>query len=279
VKALAGFILSLSAAAASATVMTAPPATRPTVLNEVTIEQRLGQKLPLDLTFLDEAGRQVTLGSYFGSKPVLIVPVYYECPMLCNVTLNQLNRTLNALTESAGNEFDIVTVSFDPREQPPLAAAKKKNYLRSYARPSAETGWHFLTGQPSSIEPLMKAIGFQYEWDEKNKQFAHAAAVVVANPDGTISRYFLGVDYPPVDLRTALNIAGAGQVGAAQPAVFLYCFKYDPNTGKYGLIINRALKVSAGVTVIALLGLFFTLNHVRHRHERVQQAAEEGGNA
>jgi protein SCO1/2 len=277
--------LAILAALAAAPLIATPvraeaPATRPSILNEVTIDQKLGDILPLQLPFRDEAGSVVKLASLFRGKPVIVVPVYYQCPMLCNVTLNQLNRSLNVLSESAGDQFDIITVSFDPNEKPELAAAKKRTYLKSYRRDTAENGWHFLTGESTSIDPLMKAIGFKYEWDDKYKVFAHAATVIVASPTGKISKYFLGVDYPPTELREAIKEAGEGVVAHAAPQIFLYCFMYDPNTGKYGLVINRSLQAFGALTVVGLIGLFFGLNHVRHRHERAtEQAGGQGGAA
>jgi protein SCO1/2 len=256
-------------------------ATRPSILNEVTVTQRLGEQLPLHLPFRDENGKNITLGDTFRGRPMLIVPVYYECPSLCNVTLNQLTRTLNVMPENVGEEFDIVTVSFSPTEKPELALAKKQNYLRTYGRSSASAGWYFLTGEDASIVELMKAIGFQYEWDEKYKIYAHAAAVIVASPNGKITQYYLGVDYPPTLVSGSLKQAIAGQVAPEAKSVFLYCFQYDPNTGKYGLIINRTLQVFGVLTVFCIVGLLFTLNHVRHRSERApeQQASGQGGAA
>ena len=244
-------------------------ATRPSILNQITIDQKLGDSVPLDTGFRDEAGEEIALRSCFHGKPVVIVPVYYECPMLCSVTLNQFTRTLNAMTENVGEQFDVVTVSFDPRETADLAAAKKRSYLKSYRRNSAETGWHFLTGSKSSLEELMKAIGFHYEWDEKNQQFAHAAVIIVVSPEGKISRYFLGIDYPPVLLQAALKDAGMGKVGQRAESIFLYCFKYDPNTGKYGLVIDRSIKALGALTVIGLVSLIGSLHIVRVRKERL----------
>lgn len=274
-KALA-LVLMLSSFAAAESA-----ATRPSILNEVTVTQRLGEQLPLGLPFRDEQGKTITLGDAFRGRPVLIVPVYYECPSLCNITLNQLTRTLNAMTESVGEQFDIITVSFSPTETPQLAAAKKQNYLRSYGRPNAAAGWYFLTGDESSITALMNAIGFDYQWDEKYKVYAHAAAVLVASPDGKITQYYLGVDYPPNLVSASLKQAVAGQVAPEAPSIFMYCFTYDPNTGKYGLIINRTLQVFGVLTVFGIVGLLFTLNHVRHRQERApeQQASGHGGAA
>jgi protein SCO1/2 len=244
----------------------AAPATQPSILNGVGVEQRLGSRIPLDLRFADENGKAVQLRQLIHDRPVLLTLVYYQCPMLCTVTLNQLSRSLNALSESAGDQFDILTISFDPRETSGLAAAKKQIYLKGYQRPTAANGWHFLTGSEDSIRKLTSAVGFNYRWDAEHQIYAHASAVVVLTPDGTISRYFLGVDYPPVQLRQAIRDADAGSVGAKAEQVFLYCFHYDPATGRYGLIINRAIQALGLFTVVALAGLImFHLHRERKR--------------
>ncbi len=253
------------------------PTSQPAILNNVGVDQKLGNQLPLDATFRDEQGNERPLRGFIGGKPVLLTFVYYECPMLCTLTLNQLNRSLNALTESAGESFDIVTISFDPRETPKLAAAKKKTYLRSYRRPSAEQGWHFLTGTEASIEAVTKAAGFRYTYDEANKLYAHASAVLVVSPAGKITQYFLGTDYPPTDVRAALKLAAAGTVGHPTEQILFYCFKYDPATGKYGLIISRGLKLLGGLTVLALAGLIVSLNFARARRMKELGTAHLGG--
>ncbi len=245
------------------------PVTRPSILNKVTVDQNLGAMLPLDLSFTDDTGKAVKLADYFnGGRPILLTPVYYKCPSLCNVTLNQLTRSLNAMTESAGKEFDVVAVSFDPSETPQVASDKKNTYVRAYRRDSAAQGLHFLTGPSSSIDPLMQAIGFHYAWDAPNNTWAHAATVIVVSPQGKIIRYFLGVDFPPTELIDALKLASAETVGARTPEVFLYCFKYDPATGKYGLIISRALKVGGVLTVLSVMVLMFSMTHVRNKRLR-----------
>jgi protein SCO1 len=265
---IAALLLSVSASA-----QTPPP---PPGLEGVGIEQKLGAHVPPNLTFTDESGQTIHLSDYFGARPIVLTPVYYRCPGLCTMTLNDLTRSMNGLTESVGRDFDVITFSFDPREKPALAADKKHQYIRHYGRPTADAGWHFLTGNESSIRELTQAIGFSYRYDAANDVYAHAAGVVVLTPDGTVSRYFLGT-VPAVDLKEALRDAGAARV-AATPAeqVFLYCFHYDPATGKYGLIISRALRVMGVITVLLVAGLVgWSLRRERHRTAaRLHSAAE-----
>ncbi|MEO8682863.1 MAG: SCO family protein [Vicinamibacterales bacterium] len=229
----------------------------PGVLGKVSFEQRLDAQLPLDLVFKDETGRDVKLGDYFGKKPVVLTFVYYECPMLCTQVLNGLASALSVIDESIGKEFEVVTVSFDPRETPVLAAGKKQAYLDRYKRAGAERGWHFLTGQQASIEALTRAAGFSYAWDESTQQFAHASGVVVATPDGKLANYFFGIDYSPRDLKFALIEASEGKIGKFAEKVLLYCYHYDPATGQYGFIAMRAVRIGGAVTLVALVGFVF----------------------
>jgi protein SCO1/2 len=224
----------------------------PKILSGVGIDQNLGAQVPLGATFRDESGRTVRLGDYFGRRPVLLTLVYYQCPGLCTTILNDVSRSLNGLAESAGSEFDVVTVSFDPRETPDLAAAKKAHYLRGYQRPTAAAGWHFLTGPQESIDALTRAVGFRYAWDADNKLWAHAAAIIVLTPDGKVARYFYGVEAPPTDLHQSILDASVGTVGRPAERVLLYCFRYDPATGKWGLILSRLLRVLGAVTMVAV---------------------------
>jgi len=238
----------------------APPAnTRPPRLVNVGIEQRLDAQVPPDLTFRDETGKSVKLGDYFGHKPLILNLVYYNCTMLCGEALAGLASAMRLVKFDVGNEFDVVTVSFDPRETPEMAAAKKKDYVGRYGRANAAAGWHFLTGQPDSVNALTKAVGFQYQYDAKTNQYAHAAAIMVLTPQGRISRYFYGVDFPPKDLRMGLVEASQGKIGNAVDAVLLYCYHYDPETGKYGAIVANILRLAAGATILLLGGLLFIL--------------------
>jgi protein SCO1 len=229
----------------------------PAALSKVSFEQQLNAQLPLDLQFKDESGRAVKLGEYFGRKPIVLTFVYYECPMLCTEVLNGLESSLRVLTESIGREFDVITVSFDPKETPVLAAGKKKAYLERYKRPEAEQGWHFLTGEQPSIDALTKAAGFNFVWDEPSHQFAHASGIVVVTPAGKVSRYFFGIDYAPRDVKFALMESSSEKIGTLADRLLLYCFHYDPTTGNYGMVAMRTVRVAAAATILALVGFVF----------------------
>jgi protein SCO1/2 len=229
----------------------------PSALSAVSFDQRLNEQLPLDLEFKDESGRTVKLGEYFGRKPVVLTFVYYECPMLCTQVLNGLESSLRVINESIGQEFDVVTVSFDPKETPVLAAGKKKAYLERYKRPSAEQGWHFLTGDQASIAALTQAAGFNYSWDEASHQFAHASGIVVTTPTGKVSRYFFGIDYSPRDVKFALIESSNERIGTLAERLLLYCYHYDPAKGNYGFMAMRAVRVGGAVTLAALVGFVF----------------------
>lgn len=224
------------------------------VLDQVGIQQKLDTQLPLNLTFRDETGKEVRLGDYFGKRPVLITMVYYECPMLCTVMLNELTRSLNALDYTVGKEFEIITVSISPTETPELARKKKDNYLGSYRkdRALAEQGWHFLTGEEKHIKQLADAIGFQYTYDEKTKQYAHTAAVMIATPEGKLARYLLGIEYSARDLKFALTEASQGKIGNPVLGAVMYCFQYDPASGTYGLVVLNVVKLAGIITVLSM---------------------------
>jgi protein SCO1 len=240
-------------------VLSPPANTRPPRLQNVGIEQHLDAQVPADLVFRDETGKTVKLGDYFGHKPLILNLVYYNCTMLCGEALAGLSSAMRLIKFDVGNEFDVITVSFDPRETPEMAAAKKIDYVKRYGRASAAAGWHFLTGQPDSINALTKAVGFQYQYDEKSNQYAHATAIMVLTPEGRISRYFYGVDFPPKDLRMGLVEASQGKIGNAVDAVLLYCYHYNPETGKYGALVGNILRLAAGATILLLGGLIFIL--------------------
>jgi protein SCO1 len=228
---------------------------RPSALTDVAFDQRLGEQLPLDTPFRDETGRTVTLREYFGTKPVLLVPAYYECPMLCTLVLNGVVSALRAVPFDIGREFTVVTFSFNPAETAALAAGKKAHYLTEYRRPGAEAGWHFLTGDESSIRDVTQAIGFRYHWDESSKQFAHASGVVVLTPGGQIARYFYGVEFSPRDLRLAFVEAADNRIGSLVEQLLLFCFHYDATTGRYSAAILNAVRVG-GIATLLLLGTF-----------------------
>ncbi len=236
-------------------IMSPPANTRPPRLENVGIEQHLDAQVPLDLTFRDENGKIVKLGDYFGRKPLILNLVYYNCPMLCGEALAGLSSAMRLIKFDVGSEFDVITVSFDPRETPEMAATKKKDFVGRYGRPSAAAGWHFLTGPSESINTLTKVVGFRYQYDARINQFAHATAIMVLTPQGRISRYFYGVEFPPKDLRMGLVEASQGKIGNAVDAVLLYCYHYDPQTGKYGAIVNNILRLAAAATIL-ILGTF-----------------------
>lgn len=232
---------------------------RPPELQNAGIEQRIGEKVPLDLELRDETGRTVRLGEYFGDKPVLLAPVYYECPMLCTLTLEGIAKSLKVLTFGAEEDYQLVVFSFDPAETPEQAMARKQRALDLYDREGAEEGWHFLVGDRESVGRLTEAIGFQAAFDEQRGEFVHAATLLILQPDGTISRYFYGVDYPPKNLRLGLVEASEGRVGSPLDQVLLYCYRYDPTTAKYSLLTMRLVRTGAAITILAI-GLFiFTL--------------------
>jgi protein SCO1/2 len=227
----------------------------PEAVRDVTIQQKLGDAVPADLLFVDEQGRSVRLGDYLGRRPVLLNFVYYDCPMLCTLVLNGVVRSLRTLDFQPGRDFEIVTVSIDPRETPGLARAKKTQYLESYRRAGAEQGWHFLTGPAESIAALTGAAGFRYRWDEPTRQFAHASGIMILTPDGRLHRYFYGVEYAPRDLRLGFVEASQGRIGSKVDVLLLYCFHYDPMTGRYGLAIMTLVRLLGAVTV-AIIAAF-----------------------
>jgi protein SCO1/2 len=245
---------------------------KPEILKDIGIDQRLDAPLPLDVPLRDEAGRAVRLGDYFGKRPVVFALVYYNCPMLCTQVLNGLVGALNTLSLDAGRDFDVVAVSFDPRDKPSDAAAKKDAYLTRYKRPNAADGWHFLTGDAAAIERVARAAGFRYKWDEARGQFAHASAIMVATPEGRLARYFYGIEYAPRDLRLGLVEASAGRIGTPVDQVLLYCFHYDPTTGKYGAAVMRMIRIG-GLATLAALGISLWL--WSRRRPRVVHAAGE----
>jgi protein SCO1/2 len=273
---LPSLALALLPSLASAQMGAVPPPrpATPGVLQEIGFDQRLGEALPLDAAFTDEQGRSVTLGDYFGKRPVVLSFVYYECPMLCTIGLNGLSAALQVLSFVPGQEFDVVTLSFDPRETPALAAAKKKAYMARYQRQGAEVGWHFLTGERASIEALTRAAGFRYVWDEATKQFAHPAGIVVATPEGRISHYLFGVEYAPKDLRFALIEAASGRIGNAADQLLLYCYQYDPQTGRYSASILNVVRALAVLTVLGLVGFIVTAGR---RQKKPRTAASPAG--
>lgn len=229
------------------------------LLRDVGIEQHQGAPLPLDALFRDEAGREVRLGDYFGDQPVVLALVQYRCPMLCTLVLNGFLKSSQGMPLEIGRDYQVVTISFDPREGPELAAEKKKHYVRSYCREGAAEGWHFLTGDQQAIDRLTQAVGFHYRYDPQSGQFAHASGMMVATPDGRLARYFYGIEYSPHDLRLSLVEASAGRLGSPVDQVLLLCYHYDPLTGKYGLAIAGVLRLAGLLTVLALGGFLLVM--------------------
>jgi len=226
----------------------------PEELKGITIIENLNLQLPLDLEFTNEAGETVQLGRYFdGQRPVILTLVYFGCPMLCGLVSNaQLQAMKDIEGWTPGKEYQAVTVSFDPRETHELAAQKKQNYVNEYGDPAVAQGWHFLTGRQDQIEKLAAATGFRYRWDEKTKQFAHAAALMIVTPDGRLSRYLHGVGYDPKVLRLSLVEASQGKIGTTTDHVLLYCFQYDPARGAYTLAARNLMAAGAALTVIIM---------------------------
>ncbi len=232
----------------------------PDALQKVGIEQKLGDPLPLDTEFKDENGQTVRLGQFFNKgRPVILAFVYYECPMLCNEVLNGLTGTLKGISMDSGKDFDVVAISFDAREneKPDLAKNKKASYMERYGRPGTEQGWHFLTGGQASIDAATKAAGFGYQWDEKSGQFAHAGGIMIVTPEGKMSRYLYGIDYSPKDVKFGLIESAENKVGSVTEKLLLYCYHYDPATGKYGLAILRVIRLGAIATILGMGAMGF----------------------
>lgn len=237
----------------------------PQVLDRVGVDQNLNAQVPADLVFRDESGKRVRLGDYYGKRPIVLSLVYFKCPMLCTVVLNELLRTVKAMKDlNIGTDYDVLTVSFDPTETPALAAEKKANYLKQYNRLGAEEGWHFLTGDKASIEALCATVGFRYAWDETNKQYVHSSGMMILTPEGKISRYFFGTDYAPKDVKLSLVEASGNKIGSPADKVLLYCFTYNPHTGKYTFMVTRLIHVGGTLTVLGLA----TFMLVSFRRER-----------
>ena len=239
-------------------IMSPPANVRPPGLKDVGIEQRLNEQIPPDLTFRDETGKPVKLADYFGNKPLILNLVYYKCPMLCSEVLAGLTSAMKGMKFSVGKDFDVLTISFDPRETPQDATESKAEYLKRYGRAGAADGWHFLTGPQESITALTKAAGFQYHFDEKTGQFAHSTAIVVLTPQGKIAQYYYGVEFPPGDLRLAMVQASHNKIGSLTDQILLYCYHYDVAAGKYNLVIFRVLRL-AGVATMVFLGGFMIM--------------------
>jgi len=232
----------------------------PPQLRGVGIEQRLNTQVPLDLKFRDETGQTVTLGSFFGKKPVILSLVYYSCPMLCTTAENGLLNALRDVKFNIGEEYQVVTVSIDPTETPEMAMGKKGVYVGLYGRSGSKQGWHFLVGDESSVRALSQAVGFHYNYIPETRQFAHATGIIVLTPQGKVSRYFYGILYLPRDIRLALVEASNEKIGSPVDAVLLYCCQYDPATGKYSMVVSRGLKIAGIATLLCMGTLIFALS-------------------
>jgi protein SCO1 len=235
-----------------------PASSQPTPLRGVGITQRLNQQVPADLIFRDETGKSVRLGDYFGKKPIVFSLVYFNCPFMCTEVLNGELRALQGVPLMLGNDYEALTVSFDPKDGPQQATLKNRIYTGMYARPAASGAWHFLTGSQDSIQALTDAVGFGYSYEQPSGQFAHATAIVILTPEGRVSRYFYGVQYPTRDVRLGLVEASEGRIGSPTDAALLFCFHYDPLTGKYGLVVANVIRIAGAVTMLAL-GIFLFL--------------------
>jgi len=248
----------------------------PPGLSKVGIDQRLNEQVPLDLQFKDEQGRAIKLGDYFhAGRPVIISLVYYNCPMLCGEVLNGMSTAFRVLKFTPGKEYEVVTLSIDPREKPELAAAKKRSYIEHLDRPGAEAGWHFLTGEQPQIDALADAIGWHYQYDPKIDQFAHAAGIVLVTPHGRISQYYYGVEFSARDMRLGIIEASSNHIGSLADQVLLYCYHYDPRTGKYGAVIYNIVRLAGGATVM-ILGSFLVM---MFRRDKTRDRKLETGRA
>ena len=242
---------------------------RPVALQSVDLEQKLGAQVPLDVEFRDEAGRTVTLKDYFGARPLILSLVYYSCQDLCPLTLDGLVRGMRPLSFNIGDQFDVLTVSFDPRDTSALATAKKTDFVKQYSRPGAEKGWHFLTGDETAIRRLTEAVGFRFNYDSENDRFGHATGIMLLTPDGKIARYFYGIEFSPRDLRLGLIEASAKKIASPIDQLLLFCYHYDPATGKYSLLVTNLVRLAGIATVLALV-IFIAVMLRRDRSRKLQ---------
>jgi protein SCO1/2 len=242
----------------------------PGSLQGVGIDQKLDSRVPLDLTFTDEFGKKVPLSTYFQSgKPVILALVYYRCPMLCTQILNGVASSLKAVSLDPGRDFEVVAVSFDPKDTPETAASKKQLYMKRYGRPGTANGWHLFTGDEANIKALTEAVGYHYKYDPATDQFAHASGIVIATPEGRLSKYFYGVEYAPRDVRLGLVEASQNKIGNPVDEILLFCFHYDPSTGKYGAVVMNIVRLAGGAFVL-VAGVFLAvvLRRDVHRDRR-----------
>jgi protein SCO1/2 len=266
---LASVVLLRHARAAESLPLSPPQSS---ILRRVDFEQKLNSQLPLDTPFVDEDGKSVRLGDFFGDRPVVFVLAYYRCPMLCNQVLNGVLTSTNALNFVAGKDFEIVVVSFDPTDAPATARAKRQAYTSRYLREEGRGGWHFLTGKRAEIAKVAQAAGFRFAYDEKTDQYAHASGIMVATPDGRLAQYFYGIDYPTRDLRLALVESSRGKVGNLVDRVLLTCFHYDALTGRYSLAVMRLVQMGGVLTIVGM-GIFIVRSLRRDRRQAAAHPA------
>jgi len=263
------FVLTLSLWLSLVSFARAHDASRPIPLRDVEFDQKLNSQIPLDLSFTDERGVPVQLRQYFGGKPIILNFVYYKCRDLCPLLLDGMVRTLRGVSFDIGTEFDVLTVSIDPHDNAALAAAQKRDFLARYGRPGSERGWHFLTGEEAAIDKLAEAVGFHYSFDATTGEFAHATGIVLLTPTGKTSRYFYGIEFSPRDVRLGLVEAGEGKIGTPIDQLLLFCYHYDPVTGKYGPFVTNLVRLGGLITAVGLAGFILWML----RRERAQAAA------
>lgn len=273
------FCLLLLPLLASAAAGQNPPFTPNRLAQQVSLDQRLGERVPLDLSFRDSTGRTVLLRELVHDRPVILSLVYFRCPMLCTQVLSGLLKSSQSLPLELGRDYDIISVSIDPHETPAQAAEKKARYVASYHRSGAEQGWHFLTSDEPAIRELAAAVGYRYVYDPRSQQYAHPSGAIVLTPDGRISRYFYGIDYPPRDLRLGLVESSSGRIGTAVDQILLLCFHYDPATGKYGLVISRVLQAAGTATALALGTFLWCMFRLERRRSRAEARSTKPGTA
>ncbi len=275
-RGLIAILLLLGASPVFAQFATDPTADKlPPQLSDVAIEQKLNSQVPLDITFHDETGKTVKLGQYFApGKPVILSLVYFNCRMLCSEVLAALTKSMRLIKFDAGKQYDVLTVSFDQRDTPAQAAEAKQKYLSMYGRAGAENGWHFLTGDQASINALSQAVGFHFHWDERTQQFAHAAGIMLLTPQGRVSQYYYGARYFPSDIRLGLVQSSQNRIGSLADQIVLYCYHWDPRTGRYGAIVSRVIQVSGGVTLLILGGVIVFLLKAYPNHDGASSSRE-----
>lgn len=247
--------------------------------NKVALDQKLNAQLPLDAVFKDETGKTVMLGDYFGSKPVVLNLVWYNCPSLCGLELQSMVKTFQQEKLKIGKDFNVVTISIDPKETPALAMERKQEYIQMLGQPGAASGWHFLTGDDTQIHRVADAIGYKYYYDPTSQQYIHPAGILIITPSGKVSKYFYGIEYHPEDLRLGLVAASKGKVGSFVDQILLICCQYDPQTGRYSLVISKVLKVAGGLTIAILLLFWMMMARLEKRMVAERNRPEENSDS